>query len=214
MFHEIFVPRKFRAIRYVCICVLYMCIECVCCICVLSVCVVYVCMCWVCKFIHTRIEGKQEFLRPPHLPTPPSPILFTRQAKVPAWIFHVCFFVCASAPIMCAIITSCTLLPCYFTLVDLTAALSTGVATMSSLAQLWVWDIEEQRQRRPEADREWKHQKWAATCDAYRAANQLRMAARRALEWIRMFEGPAVSFRYEISDLLASVINLQNMLPH
>ena len=30
-----------------------------------------------------------------------------------------------------------------------------------------------------------------ATCDAYRATNQLRMAARGALEWIGMFEGPA-----------------------
>jgi len=34
-----------------------------------------------------------------------------------------------------------------FTLVDLiqTAALSTGVATMSNLAQLWVWDTEKRR---------------------------------------------------------------------
>jgi len=31
----------------------------------------------------------------------------------------------------------------------------------------------------------WKCQKQAATCDAYRVANQQRMAARRALEWIR-----------------------------
>jgi len=29
---------------------------------------------------------------------------------------------------------------------------------------------------------EWKRQKWAATCDAYRVANQQRMASRRALE--------------------------------
>ena len=42
----------------------------------------------------------------------------------------------------CAIIISCTLLPCDYTLVklaSLTAALSTGIATLSSLAQLWVW---------------------------------------------------------------------------
>ena len=41
-------------------------------------------------------------------------------------------------------------------------------------------------------DQECKHYKQAATCDAYRATNQLRMAARRALEWIGMFKGPAV----------------------
>ena len=41
---------------------------------------------------------------------------------------------------MCAIITSHTLLPYDFTLVDL----STGVATMSSLAQLQVQDAEGQ----------------------------------------------------------------------
>ena len=35
-----------------------------------------------------------------------------------------------------------------------------------------------------EADRERKHQKQAATCDAYRVANQQRMAAMRGLEWI------------------------------
>ena len=39
---------------------------------------------------------------------------------------------------MCAIIMSHVLLPCDITLVDLTAAWSTGVATMSSLAQLGV----------------------------------------------------------------------------
>jgi len=41
-----------------------------------------------------------------------------------------------------------TLLPFDFTLVGLTAALSTGVATMSSLAQLRVQDTEEWRQCR------------------------------------------------------------------
>ena len=59
----------------------------------------------------------------------------------------VCLFVCASAFTMCAIINaSRTLLPCYFTLVALTTAESTGVATTSSLAQLQVRDTEEQRQ--------------------------------------------------------------------
>jgi len=54
-------------------------------------------------------------------------------------------FVCTSALIKCTIITSHTLLPCDFTLVDLTAALSAGIATMSSLAQLRVWDTKAQR---------------------------------------------------------------------
>ena len=31
----------------------------------------------------------------------------------------------------------------------------------------------------------------AATCDAYRVANRLRMASRRALELIEIFEVPA-----------------------
>ena len=42
--------------------------------------------------------------------------------------------------------------------------------------------------------------KQAATRDTYRATNQQRMAARRALKWIGMLEHPAV-FRYKISDL-------------
>ena len=50
----------------------------------------------------------------------------------------VCLFVCISALITCAIITSHTLLPCDFTLVDLMAALSTGITTMSNQAQLQV----------------------------------------------------------------------------
>jgi len=41
-----------------------------------------------------------------------------------------------------------TLLPCDFTLLGLTAALSTGVATKSSLAQLCVWDAKKHRQCR------------------------------------------------------------------
>ena len=55
---------------------------------------------------------------------------------------------CASALITSAIITSHTLLPCDFTLVNLAAALSTDVATMSSLAELRVWDTKKQRQHR------------------------------------------------------------------
>jgi len=48
------------------------------------------------------------------------------------------------------------------------------------------------------ADRECKKQ--AVACVTYKATNQLRMASRRALEWIGMFKVQMV-FRYEISDL-------------
>jgi len=89
-----------------------------------------------------------------------------------------------------------------FTLVNLTAALSTGVhvATMSSLAQLRVWDTKEQRQGRHDArlTKSGKHQKQAATHDAYRAAKRLRMIARRVLEWIGMLKGRCW---YQLSDL-------------
>ena len=51
-----------------------------------------------------------------------------------------------------------------------------------------------------EPDRDWKCQKRAATCEAYRVANQQRMATRRALEWIRTSKAQLV-FKYEISDL-------------
>ena len=63
-----------------------------------------------------------------------------------------------------------------------------SVATMSSLAQLRVWDgyreAEATQMRRRKADWECKHQKQAATRGIYRVANQQRMAARRALEWM------------------------------
>jgi len=45
-----------------------------------------------------------------------------------------------------------------------------------------------------------KDQKRAATHDAYKVTNQQRMAARRALEWIRASKAQLV-FRDEISDL-------------
>jgi len=60
-------------------------------------------------------------------------------------------------------------------------------------------DTEKQRQRRRNIDagQEQRHQKGAATRDAYRVAiNQPRMAARRALEWIGMSNAWLV-FRYE-----------------
>ena len=56
--------------------------------------------------------------------------------------------------------------------------------------------------QRRKADLQWKHQKRAATHGAYRVANQQRMAARRALEWIRTAR---LVFRYEISDLFELV---------
>jgi len=52
-----------------------------------------------------------------------------------------------------------------------------------------------------EADQEQKHQKRAAIRDTYRAASLLRMAAKRALEWIGILKARLV-FRYEISDSL------------
>ena len=48
-----------------------------------------------------------------------------------------------------------------------------------------------------EADRERKRQNRAVTCGAYRVADQQRIAARRALEWIGVSEAWLV-FRYEI----------------
>jgi len=45
----------------------------------------------------------------------------------------------------------------------------TGVATMSSLAQLRVQHAKEQGQCEHKADREWRSKK--ITCDTYRAAN-------------------------------------------
>ena len=64
------------------------------------------------------------------------------------YVFCICLFVCTSALNTCTIITMHALLPCDFTLVDLMSALSTGVATISSLAQLRVGDTGEQRQCR------------------------------------------------------------------
>ena len=60
-----------------------------------------------------------------------------------------------------------------------------------------------------------KCQKWAATHYSYRIANQQRMAARRALEWIRTSQAWLV-FRYEISylfSLLHSFSCIQDMPP-
>ena len=133
-------------------------------------------------------------------------------------IFCVCIYVsmylCVPTLIMCAIITSCTLLPGDFTLVLLYFGRLLSVAIMSSLAQLQVRDGYREAEAmwtwRRETDREWKHQKQAATCDAYRVANQQRMAARRALEWIGMSKAWLV-FRYEISEFF---LQLNTWLPN
>ena len=61
-------------------------------------------------------------------------------------------------------------------------------------------DSEKQRQRRCDVVRLTKSLKCAATRGAYRVTNQQRMAARRALEWIRALKA-LLYFRYEISDL-------------
>ena len=71
----------------------------------------------------------------------------------------------------------------------------TGVATMSSLAQLQVQHAKEQGQCKNEADQEWRSKK--ITCDTYRAANWLKMVARREREWIGMFRKAWLVFRYE-----------------
>ena len=48
-----------------------------------------------------------------------------------------------------------------------------------------------------------------ATHDTYRAANQLRMAARRALEWIGMFKGPFV-----LSDMNYQLVSETHLLSY
>jgi len=64
------------------------------------------------------------------------------------------------------------------------AALSTGVATVSTLASTSMSsryrEAEATYVQRREADQERKRQKQLATHDAYRATNRLRMAVRRA----------------------------------
>ena len=43
-------------------------------------------------------------------------------------------------------------------------------------------------------------------CDAYRVTNQLRVATRRALEWIRMFECPADFFDMKHHTCLLDIV--------
>jgi len=117
-------------------------------------------------------------------------------------------FICASALITCAIITSRTLLPC-----DLTILLSTSARLLCVATILCVvyhsyeieMDTEKQRQHRRDDMRLTEsgntRSKQLHIRGAYRVANQQRMAAKRALEWIRTSKSQLV-FRYEISDLL------------
>ena len=64
------------------------------------------------------------------------------------------------------------------------------------LAQLWVWDAEKQRQHKHKAGQERKHQKRAAIHDGYGAANQLRIASRRALGRFEDLAGPKITLRF------------------
>ena len=61
-------------------------------------------------------------------------------------------------------------------------------------------DTEKQRQRRRDDARLTESRNARSTHDAYRVANQQRMAARRTPEWIRTSKAWLV-FRYDISDL-------------
>jgi len=62
--------------------------------------------------------------------------------------------------------------------------------------------------RRCEANREQKCQKRAVTRDAYKVANQQRMAARRALEWIGMLKARLVLDMKHQTCLLGCVVRL------
>ena len=119
----------------------------------------------------------------------------------------VYIFICASVLVTCAIITSRTLLPC-----DLTILLSTSARLLCVATILWVvyhsyeieMDTEKQRQCRRDDARLTEsgnaRSEQLHICGAYRVANQQRMAAKRALEWIRTSKSRLV-YRYEISDL-------------
>ena len=95
-----------------------------------------------------------------------------------------------SALIMCTTIISCTLLPCDFALVDFRYGLM-----WYSLAQLPVQDTEKQRQHRCD-DAKWTEsgntRSEQLLMMSTEQLSRLRMAARRALEWIGYI------FRYEV----------------
>ena len=60
------------------------------------------------------------------------------------------------------------------------------------------------------ADQEQKCQKQVATREAYRAVNRLRMAARRALEWIGRLEGPGASLDRKYQTCLQPLMLAKN----
>ena len=78
-----------------------------------------------------------------------------------------------------------TLLPCNFSLVNWMAALSTGIATMSSLAQC---ELEIPRSKGNVDARLNESGSTRSKQVTHDVANQLRMNARRAHEWIGMFQ--------------------------
>jgi len=85
----------------------------------------------------------------------------------------LCLFICLSVRWSVCPLLSCTVLPCIFTSGNVMAAMQfvhyTGVATVSSLAQLRVQHVKEQGQCKHEADQVGRSKK--ITCDTYRAAN-------------------------------------------
>jgi len=89
------------------------------------------------------------------------------------------------------------LLPCDLTLVN-SGNLNEWSRTVTS--SRWIL--------RSRSNVDLNHQKRAATCDAYRVAIQQRIAARRALKWIGTSKA-WLDFGYEISDLLASMADIQ-----
>ena len=118
--------------------------------------------------------------------------------KIALYFLHlfVYLFVCVSTLITCAIITYIAAIwQCNFNLVNLMAALQFESRTVTSSTYQGAEAIQ------TKAEHEQKRQKWTGTCDTHRAANQLRVAARRELEWIGTFLKVRLVFRYEISDL-------------
>ena len=102
----------------------------------------------------------------------------------------VCWLVCTSALITYTIITSIMyIVAMQLYLGWLTAALSTGVDTVSTVNSL-KYQGTDQRQRRSEADQEWKHQKWAITCEAYtERLTYIRLVVPLAYIWYHPWVG-------------------------
>ena len=110
---------------------------------------------------------------------------------------------------MCAIITSRTFLACDFTLADLTAAFSTGVATTSSLVELQFQDTEEHMQCR--------HDNVRLTESRNTRSEQLVVVPTEKLTDCKWLPGEPLNgskctkawmffkYIYEISDLLSAV---------